>query len=101
MTNGNGTKLFCLGLGIGVATAFLLTPRSGRAYRRYLRSKAEDGADYISRQTQDLVNGAADILDHGAKALRRQKESLMAAVDAGKNALRGEVASTTERDYQL
>jgi len=101
MTNDNGAKLFCIGLGIGVAGAFLLTPRSGRASRQYLRSKAEEGADYITRQTQELVNGAADILDQSAKAIRRQKESVMAAVDAGKNALRGEGSSTAERDYQL
>lgn len=86
MTNDNGTKLFCLGLGIGIATAFLFAPKSGRKSRQYLQSKAEEGADYLKRQSQELANGAADILDRGARTIRRQQESVMAAVNAGRTA---------------
>jgi gas vesicle protein len=101
MTNDSGTKLFCLGLGLGVATAFLLTPKSGRDARQYFRDKADEGTDYLKRQGQELANGAADMLDRGAKAIRHQKENVMAAVDAGREALREGMATTPESDYKL
>lgn len=101
MTNENATKLFCFGLGIGVATAFLLTPKSGSDSRKYLKSKADEGADYLKRQAQELANGAADVLERGAKTVRHQKENVMAAVNAGKDAFREGVATTPESDYKV
>lgn len=93
MTNDNGTKLFCMGLGIGVAAAFLFAPKSGEASRQYIRNKADEGADYLKRQAQQVADSTADVLDRAAKAVRHQKESVEAAVDAGRNAYR-EAAGT-------
>jgi hypothetical protein len=41
------------------------------------------------------------MLDRGAKAIRHQKENVMAAVDAGREALREGMATTPESDYKL
>ena len=101
MTNDNGTKLFCMGVGLGVAAAFLFAPKSGRNSRQYLRDKADEGAGYLKRQGQEIANGAADILERSAKAVRHQKENVMAAVDAGRDALREGIATTPESDYKL
>jgi gas vesicle protein len=101
MTNDNGTKLFCMGLGIGVAAAFLFTPKSGQASRQYIRNKADEGADYLKRQAQQVADSTADVLDKAAKAVRHQKENVAAAVDAGRNAYREAAATTPESDFRV
>ncbi len=101
MTNDNGTKLFCMGLGIGVAAAFLFTPKSGQDSRQYLRNKADEGADFLKKQAQQVANTTADVLDRTAKAVRHQKENVEAAVDAGRSAYREAAASTPENDFRL
>jgi gas vesicle protein len=90
-----------MGLGIGVAAAFLFTPKSGQDSRQYLRSKADEGADYLKKQAQQVANTTADVLDRAAKAVRHQKENVEAAVDAGRNAYREAAASTPESDFRL
>ena len=105
MSDNNGAGLFCLGLGIGVATAFLLTPKSGAESRQYLKDRANEGADYLKtkadestdylkRQGDELAKtattvakNASDALDRGAKTVRHHKENVMSAVNAGREAL--------------
>jgi len=99
MTNDNGTKLFCMGLGIGVAAALLFTPKSGQASRQYIRNQAGKGADHLKRQAQQVADSTADVLDRAAKAVRHQKENLAAAMDAGRNAYREAAATTPKSDY--
>lgn len=101
MTNDNGARLFCMGLGIGVAAAFLFTPKSGQDSRQYLRNKADEGADYLKKQAQQVADSTADVLDRAAKAVRHQKENVEAAVDAGRNAYREAAAATPESDFRL
>jgi gas vesicle protein len=99
MTNDNGTKLFCMGLGIGVAAAFLFAPKSGPASRQYIRAKADEGADYLKRQAQQVADSTADVLDRAAKAVRNQKETVVAAVDAGRSAYRQAAATAPDGEY--
>jgi gas vesicle protein len=79
---------FLLGLGIGVATGILLAPKSGQETRDLLRSKADEGKEYLKRRTAELRDSASDLLDKGKEVVSRQKESLSAAVEAGKLAYR-------------
>jgi gas vesicle protein len=90
-----------MGLGIGVAAAFLFTPKSGQDSRQYLRNKADEGADYLKKQAQQVADSTADVLDRAAKAVRHQKENVEAAVDAGRNAYREAAAATPESDFRL
>ena len=79
---------FFLGLGLGVAVGVLFAPKSGEETREYIRSKAGDGADYVRRRGSDLRGAAEDAIDRGKETIRRQKDNLSAAVEAGKQAYR-------------
>ncbi len=82
---------FLLGLGLGVGVGLLFAPRSGEETRDMLMSKADEGKDYLKRQTDDLRGSAADIVDKGRDAISRQRDSLSDAIDAGKQAYREKV----------
>jgi len=104
----SGAMLFCMGLGLGAAAAMLFTPKSGSDSRRYLQDRANEGADYLKRQGQELANGANDLLERGSKAIdrgtktaRHHTENVMAAVNAGREAFREGMATTPESDYKL
>jgi gas vesicle protein len=109
MSNTSETTCFVLGLGIGVAAAFLFAPKSGAETRELIQSKAQEGADYIKNQTTQavkegtdyvknqtaqVVNAATDAVDRGAKTIRYKKENVLAAVEAGKNAYNEAAAAT-------
>jgi gas vesicle protein len=82
---------FLFGLGVGVGVGLLFAPRSGEETRDMLMSRADEGKDYLKRQTEDLRGSAADIVDKGRDAINRQRDSLSDAIDAGKQAYREKV----------
>ncbi len=79
---------FCLGLGIGVAVGILFAPKSGEETRQLLKSKADEGKDYLRRRSEELKGSATDVLERSRSAILRQKEQLAAAVEAGRQAYR-------------
>lgn len=87
----NKVSYFFLGLGLGVAVGVLFAPKSGAETREYLRSRAEEGSDYVKRRAEELRDSATDAIDRGKDTLRRHKENLSAAVDAGRQAYRDAV----------
>ncbi len=91
MEDDNKLSYFFLGLGLGVAVGVLFAPKSGAETREYLRSKAEEGSDYVKRRAEELRDSAADAVDRSKDALRRHKDNLSAAVDAGRQAYRDAV----------
>src|SRR5689334_12014216 len=88
MEDDSKISYFFLGLGLGVAVGVLFAPKSGAETREYLRSKAEEGSDYVKRRGEEMRDAATDALDRGKQTLQRKKESLSAAVEAGKQAYR-------------
>ena len=88
MAEDNKLSYFFLGLGLGVAVGVLFAPQAGEETRRLLRDKAEEGADLVRRKSSELRESATDTLDRGKQTLQRKKESLVAAVDAGRQAYR-------------
>jgi len=88
MEDDNKLSYFFLGLGLGVAVGVLFAPKSGEETREFLRSKAEEGTDYVKRRADDLRETASDAIDRSKEGIRRHKENLSAAVDAGKQAYR-------------
>ena len=88
MEDDNKLSYFFLGLGLGVAVGVLFAPKSGAETRDFLRSKAEEGSDYVKRRAEDLRDTAADAIDRSKDTLRRHKDNLAAAVDAGRQAYR-------------
>ena len=90
---------FFLGIGIGVAVGILFAPTSGEETRTLIRSKADEGKDFLKRKTEDLREQvvrktddlreqASEAMDKGKVAIQWQKEQVVAAVDAGKQAYR-------------
>lgn len=94
MTNENGIKYFCLGLGLGVATGILWAPKAGADTRNYLRNRASDGTEYINDQAKVAADTAINAVERGKDTVRRHKENLTAAVEAGRTAFREAVATT-------
>ncbi len=88
MEDDSKVSYFFLGLGLGVAAGVLFAPKSGAETREFLRNKADEGTDYVKRRSDDLRESAADVLDRGKQTIQRKKESLAAAVEAGKQAYR-------------
>ncbi len=85
---------FLLGLGIGVGVGLIFAPQSGEETRDLLKSKADDGKDYLKKQSEGLRGSAADIVDKGKDAINRQRDSLSDAIEAGKQAYREKVDAT-------
>lgn len=103
MEEKSGFGYFLLGLGIGVAAGILWAPRAGEETRQiiaekagegadYLKSRAQDGTEYVRQRTDDIKQSAADLYDKGRTTVSRQKDTLNAAVEAGKQAYRDAVS---------
>jgi len=88
MSEDNKLSYFLLGIGLGVAVGVLFAPQSGEETRRLLRDKADEGADYVRRRSNELRDTATETLERGKQTLQRKKDSLTAAVDAGRQAYR-------------
>jgi gas vesicle protein len=93
MDDDNKLSYFCLGLGLGVAVGVLFAPKAGIETRQLLRSKAEEGADYVKRRGVELKETATDAIDKGKQTVARHRDNLAAAVDAGKQAYREAVTN--------
>jgi len=87
---GERTLFFIMGAFIGAATALLLAPRSGEETRRLIASKAREGADYVTNRSRDMADKTSSFVDRGKEILQQQRESLSAALEAGKQAYREE-----------
>ncbi|MFL6463767.1 MAG: YtxH domain-containing protein [Bryobacteraceae bacterium] len=110
MEEKSGFGYFLLGLGIGVAAGVLWAPRTGEETRQliadkagegadyiktrtqegteYVRQRAQEGTEYVRQRTDDLKQSAADLYDKGRSTVAQQKDTLNAAVEAGKQAYR-------------
>lgn len=91
----DGLANFFLGLGVGVGLGILFAPKSGEETRDMLLNKADDGKEYLKKQTavwkDQATDLATDLVDKGKDVLNRQKDNLADAVEAGKQAYREKV----------
>ena len=89
---GAGEKALYLLLGgaIGAAVALLFAPRSGEETRKLIMTKAREGADTMAAQTKTVTEKTSEYLDRGKEIVQQQKDSLSAALEAGKKAYREE-----------
>ena len=60
MDDDNKFSYFFLGLGLGVAAGLLFAPKSGPETRDLLRSKADEGKEYLKRRSAEVRDQAAD-----------------------------------------
>ena len=94
MDDDNKFSYFFLGLGLGVAAGLLFAPKSGPETRDLLRSKADEGKEYLRKKSTEVADQAADVIERGKSTVTRQRDNLVAAVEAGKQAYREAVATT-------
>jgi gas vesicle protein len=88
MEENKGLPYFFLGLGIGVAVGMIFAPQAGGETRTMLKTKAEEGTDYLKRRSGDLRSSASEIVERGKQVVNRQKERVSSSVEAGKQAYR-------------
>jgi gas vesicle protein len=88
MEEDNKLSYFFLGLGFGVALGMVFAPKSGEETREFIKAKTGEGADFVKRRGLELRDAATDALERGKDSLRKQKDNLSAAVEAGKQAYR-------------
>ena len=89
---GSRISYFMVGLGIGALIGILFAPKSGEETREYLAKKADEGKEYAQRKARELRERAEDLLERGKEVATRQKDSISAAVDAGREAYQREKA---------
>jgi gas vesicle protein len=92
MSDNAGAKVsyFLVGLGIGALIGILFAPKSGEETREFLTQKAEEGKDYAQRKARELRERAEDLLERGKQVAQKQKDSISAAVEAGRDAYQRE-----------
>ena len=89
---GSKVRFFLVGLGIGALVGILFAPKSGEETREYLSQKADEGRDYAQRKARELRERAEDLVERSKQVASRQKDTLSAAVDAGREAYQREKA---------
>ncbi len=107
MEDRSGFGYFLLGIGVGVAVGILWAPRSGEETRalladkagegaEFLKNRAQDGTEYVRQRTDEARQSANELYEKGRHHVAKHRETLNAAVEAGKQAYRdamGEVRS--------
>ena len=69
MEDDNKFSYFFLGLGLGVAVGLLFAPKTGLETRDLIRSKADEGKDYLKRRTNELRDQAEEVIEKGRTAV--------------------------------
>ena len=89
---GSKISYFMVGLGIGALIGILFAPKSGEETREFLAQKADEGREYAQRKARELRERADDILERGKEVARNQRDSVSAAIEAGRDAYTREKA---------
>jgi gas vesicle protein len=113
----SGFSWFLAGLGIGALVGVLYAPKAGRETREDLATGAREGKEYLRQRSQEAANQVTQIVDRSKvqvseyvdrgreyvdrgkaqwddfinqsrKVVTEQKEKVVAAVDAGREAYR-------------
>lgn len=87
----DGLANFFLGLGIGIGLGILFAPKSGNETRELILNKADQGKEFIKKQTATIQETANTLVDKGRDIIGKQRDNLSDAVQAGKQAYREKV----------
>jgi gas vesicle protein len=91
----DGFASFLVGVAVGVGLGLLFAPKSGEETREIIKKKADEGTEYLKKQTADLRDTASaratDLVDKGLDAFQRQRDNLNDALEAGRQAYREKV----------
>jgi gas vesicle protein len=95
MADNVGSKVtyFLVGLGVGALVGILFAPKSGEETREFLTKKADEGKDYAQKKARELRERADELIERGKDVAVRKKDSIAAAVEAGREAYLREAKS--------
>jgi gas vesicle protein len=96
MSDNVGSKIsyFLVGLGVGALVGVLFAPRSGEETRDFLNKKADEGRDYAQKKARELRERADELIERGKDVASRKRDSVSAAVEAGREAYLRESAKS-------
>jgi gas vesicle protein len=96
MADNVGSKIsyFLVGLGVGALVGVLFAPKSGEETRDILTKKADEGRDYAQKKARELRERADELIERGRDVASRKKDSVSAAVEAGREAYLRESAKS-------
>src|SRR5215470_15810699 len=77
---------FIVGLGVGALLGVLFAPKSGDETRDFLSQKADEGKEYAQRKARELRERDDELIERGKEVAVRKKDSISAAVEAGREA---------------
>jgi gas vesicle protein len=83
---GSKVSFFLVGVGIGALLGVLFAPKSGDETRDYLAKRADEGRDFAQKKARELRERADDLIERGKDVAARKRDSLTAAVEAGREA---------------
>src|SRR5207247_2072507 len=88
MADNVGSKVtyFLVGLGVGALVGILFAPKTGEETGDFLWRKAGEGRDYAQGKAREVGDRAAEWTDGGKELAVRKKDSISAAVEAGREA---------------
>jgi len=82
----NSFLWFLAGLGVGAAVGVLYAPSAGSEIRETLRSKADEGREFVKERARKTREQASDLVDRGREVAKQQKEQFKSAYYAGRQA---------------
>jgi gas vesicle protein len=83
---GSKVSFFLVGVGIGALLGVLFAPKSGEETREYLAKRADDGREFAQRKARELRDRADELIERGKDVASRKRDSISAAVEAGRDA---------------
>jgi gas vesicle protein len=83
---GSKVSYFLVGLGVGALMGVLFAPKSGEDTRDYLSKRADEGRDYAQKKARELRERADELIERGKDVASRKRDSISAAVEAGREA---------------
>jgi len=95
MSDNVGSKVayFLVGLGVGALMGVLFAPKSGEETRDFLAKRADDGREFAQKKARELRERADELIERGKDVATRKRDSLTAAVEAGREAFLRESTS--------
>ena len=90
---GSKVSYFLVGLGVGALLGVLFAPKSGEETRDYLTKRADEGREFAQKKAKELRDRADDLIERGKDVAARKRDSIAAAVDAGREAFLRETKS--------
>jgi len=85
-TVGSKVSFFLVGVGIGALLGVLFAPKSGDETREYLGKRADEGREFAQKKARELRDRADELIERGKDVASRKRDSLSAAVEAGREA---------------